>query len=171
MNWYTLFYLFSILEKLTLGFQWGAGLCTVAFVIFTILYYVFRYDLNNYDENGGTWKAARKTLDMIKWPRITVLTLGIVFWIAIIFTPNRKDMIIIIAGGAVGQFVTTDSSAKQLPADITRFLRGEILKATSELTDEAKQSIGIDTELEKIKKMSREELEKMLIEKSKTPVK
>jgi hypothetical protein len=76
-------------------------------------------------------------------------------------------MIIIIAGGAVGQFVTTDSSARELPADITRFLRGEILKATSELTDEARQSVGIDTEAEKIKKMSREELEKLLLENKK----
>jgi hypothetical protein len=35
------------------------------------------------------------------------------------------------------------------------------------LTDEARQSVGIDTEAEKIKKMSREELEKLLLENKK----
>jgi hypothetical protein len=167
MNWYTLFYLFSILEKLTIAFQWGAGLCTAGYVIFLILHYFNKAEVNNYSENTDAHKVGLKWINTFKWPRISCFVLGIIFWLLIVFTPNRKDMIIIIAGGAVGQFVTTDSSARQLPADITRFLRGEILKATSELTDEARQSVGIDTEAEKIKKMSREELEKLLLENKK----
>jgi hypothetical protein len=167
MNWYTLFYLFSILEKLTIAFAWGAGLCTFFFVVFVILHYVNKAEVNYHNEDTHTYKNALKWINTFKWPRISCFVLGIIFWVLIIFTPNRKDMIIIIAGGAVGQFVTTDSSARELPADITRFLRGEILKATSELTDEARQSVGIDTEAEKIKKMSREELEKLLLENKK----
>jgi hypothetical protein len=165
MNWYTLFYLFSILEKFTIAIGWGAGLTTAGYIVFTIIHFIQKYEVNTSDETYNSHKVAVKTLTTIKFPRITCLVLAIFFWLSLVFVPNRKDMIIIIAGGAVGQFVTSDSSARQLPADITRFLRGEILKATSELTDEAKQSIGIDTEVEKIKNASKEELEKMLLEK------
>ena len=159
MNWYTLFYLFSILDKLSNAFMTGAVLCTIAFVVLTITWFVNKDRLTNHNRTDGEhW------LNVIRWPLRTSIVLGILFWLLIIFTPTRKDMIIIIAGGAVGEFVTSDSSAQKLPADITRFLRGEILKATAELSDEAKQSIGIDVEAEKIKKLSREELEKLVNE-------
>lgn len=160
MSWYTLFYLFTILDKLSIAFAWGAGLCTAGFIIMSIVYFV------NKDRLGSSYKneEGKHWLGVIKWPLRTAITLGIIFWLLIILTPTRKDMIIIIAGGAVGEFVTSDSSAQKLPADITRFLRGEILKATAELSDEAKQSIGIETEADKIKKLSKEELEKLVLE-------
>ncbi|NJO64042.1 MAG: hypothetical protein HC836_39450 [Richelia sp. RM2_1_2] len=165
MNWYTLFYLFSILDKLTLAFQWGAGLCTAGFVVLTICHYVNRFDVNSYEEKANAHQVGLRWIKTLKIPRISMLVLAILFWLLIIFVPARRDMIIIIAGGAVGEFIMHDDNAKELPADITRFLRGEILKATAELTDEAKQSIGIDVEAEKIKKLSREELEKLFLEK------
>jgi hypothetical protein len=157
MSWYTLFYLFSILDKLSAAFMTGAVLSTIAFVVLTITWFVNKDRLTNHNkEDGEHW------LKVIRWPLRTVIFLGIIFWLLVILVPTRKDMIIIIAGGAVGEFVTSDSSAQKLPADITRFLRAEILKATAELSDEAKASIGIDVEAEKIKKLSREELEKLV---------
>jgi hypothetical protein len=166
MNWYTMFYLFSILEKLQFAFAWGAGLMTAGFVVLTIAHLINKETVNS--DNYGSSTAA-KWIATLKWPRISCLVLCIMFWLLLVFIPNRKDMILIIAGGAVGEFVTNDENAKELPADITRFLRGEILKATAELSDEAKASIGIKSEVEnvaeKIKDMSRQDLEKLLLEK------
>lgn len=159
MSWYTLFYLFTVLDKLANAFMTGAVICTIGFVILSIVYFVNKDRLTGHNRSDGEhW------LKVIKWPHRTSIILGIIFWLLIILTPTRKDMIIIIAGGAVGEFVTSDSSAQKLPADITRFLRGEILKATAELSDEAKQSIGIETEADRIKKLSKEELEKLVLE-------
>ena len=159
MNWYTLFYLFSILDKLSSAFMIGAVLSTITFVVLTIIWFVNKDRLTNHNkEEGEHW------LKVIRWPLRTSILLGILFWLFVIFVPTRKDMLIIIAGGAVGEFVTSDSSAQKLPADITRFLRGEILKATAELSNEAKQSIGIETEADRIKKLSKEELEKLVLE-------
>lgn len=161
MNWYTLFYLFTVLDKLANAFMTGAIICTIGFVILSIVYFINKDRLTSHTNKqveGQHW------LNVIKWPHRTSIILGIFFWLLIVLTPTRKDMIIIIAGGAVGEFVTKDSSAQKLPADITRFLRGEILKATAELSDEAKQSIGIETEADRIKKLSKEELEKLVLE-------
>lgn len=166
MNWYTIFYLFSILDKLSTALGWIAGLSTLGFIIFTVVYFINkqRLSMSRYEDDGKHW------LNVIKWPYRTTIIFLILSWVSIIFVPTRRDMLIIIAGGAVGEFITTDSSARQLPADITRFLRGEILSATAELGDEAKASLGIKTEaekqVEKIKSMSREELEKLLLEKT-----
>ena len=159
MSWYTLFYLFTVLDKLAIAFQWGAGIFTIATIFLTIVYFINKDRLTNHNKTDGLhW------LSVIKWPHRLSIFFCIIFWLLIVFTPTRKDMIIIIAGGAVGEFVTKDSSAQKLPADITRFLRGEILKATAELSDEAKQSIGIETEADRIKKLSKEELEKLVLE-------
>lgn len=160
MNWYTIFYLFTILDKLSAAFITGGVISTIGFVAFSIVYFVNKDRLTQslYKADGEHW------LNVIKWPYRTSIFLSIFFWTLIIVTPTRKDMIIIIAGGAVGEFVTKDSASQKLPADITRFLRGEILKATAELSDAAKQSIGIETEAERIKNMSKKELEDLVLE-------
>lgn len=160
MSWYKLFYLFTILDRLSTTFNIIMMLSTFGFVMFTIIYFSNKNRLTNiyYCEAGKHW------LNVIKWPYRTTICLLIVSWSLIILTPTRKDMIIIIAGGAVGEFIIGDSSAQKLPADITRFLRGEILKATAELNDEAKHSIGVESEADRIKNLSKEELEKLVLE-------
>lgn len=162
MNWYTLFYLFSILDKLTNTFVWMAAISTLSIIVLTIVYL---YNQDRIGSGGYNADEGKHWLNVIKWPLRLSYIIGIIFWILVILVPTRKDMILIIAGGAVGEFITTDSSSQKLPADITRFLRGEILKATAELSDEAKASIGLQTEADKIKKLSREELEKLVLEK------
>ncbi len=55
-----------------------------------------------------------------------------------------------------------DSSAKQLPADITRFLHLSLQKEVSELGEEAKKELGLQSPkeklIEKVKTMTKEEL-------------
>jgi len=167
MNWYGLFYLFSIVDKLTNGIIALAVICSIFYALFTILYFYHRTTANEYKGNKDSNRRtnAENWLKNIKWPRRIVLTLMVIGYLLVIFVPSRKDMIIIIAGGAVGEFVMNDKNAKQLPADITRFLRGEILKATADLTDEAKASIGIKSKADSLKELSKEQLIKMLTDK------
>lgn len=169
MSWYLLFYLFSILEKLQYLFIWGAIIGTVGYIAFSIVHFMQKYQMidNQHQPDGVSFKESEKWVKSARAPRITFFVISLLSFMLIVFTPNRKDLILIIAGGAVGEFVMNDDNAKKLPADITRFLRGEILKATAELTDEAKASIGIKTKLDTLKSMSKEQLIEMLNEKDK----
>jgi heme/copper-type cytochrome/quinol oxidase subunit 2 len=152
MNWYRLFYLFSIAENLRTFLVVIVTIFTIVTVISAISYF-----WNHEEDESDSQAMARK---WVWWS--TPFT--ILFWIFFIFMPTKKDLVIIIAGGAVGEFIAKDSNAQQLPADITRFLRGEILKATADMSNEAKEAVGIENEAEKLKKLSRDELEKMLLE-------
>ena len=72
----------------------------------------------------------------------------------------------IVAGGAVGNFITTDTSAKSIPSDITKFLHLSLNKEIEDLQKEVKTDIrkelGVQTEkdkfIDKVEKLSKEEL-------------
>lgn len=166
MNWYLIFYLFSIVENLGTFFGWMCVLTTIIFAVSLLIFIGYKFSANTKTTYGGEITSRDETDEdkenlriMRKWLWYST-PLFVFFWLAYIATPSKKDVLLIIAGGAVGEFVTTDANAKALPADITKFLRAEILKATAELGTDFE-----DPNLEKIRNMSREELEKLAIEK------
>lgn len=148
MNWYLLFYLFSIVERLSTACVIMTILCVGGIILtFTLIetYYV--------DEKDEVNNARLR-----RW-RPWLVSTGFLFLSFSIVIPTKKDLLLIIAGGAVGNFVTSDSSAKALPADLTRFLRGQILKASADL----KEDVLLDGERSKLKQMSQDELVNLLM--------
>lgn len=145
MSWYTIFYLFSLADKIS---QTMFVISIIASIIGGIAFFVYLIGL--IDSND--YKIARKFF----WIMFPVMFISWTIWAAV---PDRKDMLIIIAGGAVGEFVTNDENAKALPSDITAFLRKEILEATLEEGNSAlRDAITGQTELDKLKAKSKEEL-------------
>ena len=71
-----------------------------------------------------------------------------------------------MAGGAVGNFITTDTSSRAIPADITKFLHLSLNKEIEDLSKEVKSDIkkelGIQTPkdklLDKVEKLTKDEL-------------
>jgi di/tricarboxylate transporter len=96
-----------------------------------------------------------------KW-MLRTLILAPMLWMLWAFIPNRQDLLLIIAGGAVGNFVTTDENAKEIPADITKFLRKEILEATVNSDDYIKETLGIKATKDTLISKSKEELIELL---------
>lgn len=126
------------------------------------MFIIYKCDANS---NGKeeTDENKRDLAIQRKWVMFSTIFF-VMFWMLYIMTPTKKDMLLIIAGGSVGEFVANDSSAKKLPADITRFLHAEIVKATAEIGDDKKENKSvIAPEVDRIKKMSKEELERILI--------
>lgn len=157
MNWYIIFYLFSLADKISafsLVISWITGIIGAIVVISYIFNMVDGSDWD--DSDYKTWRT---------WAWISVAPF--LFFITLyIFIPSREDMLIIIAGGTVGEYVESDENLQEIPHDVTRFLRKEILQATMEEGNEAlKEAIGIESEKDKLMKKSKEELVKMLEEK------
>jgi len=151
MNWYKIFYLFSLADKISTTMLILSIIFSAVCLIGILAYAIGRSDRMTHDQLPISWGMFKRT-----W----IPTL--VCWFIWTFIPNRQDMTLIVAGGAVGQFIMNDDNAKALPADITRFLRAEILEATVNMSDDIKSSLNIKNRRDSLMEMSKDELIKML---------
>lgn len=56
----------------------------------------------------------------------------ILFWSLYVFTPSKKDSLLIVAGGGTLNFLTTDSTAKQIPHELSNFVVTELKNMAKE---------------------------------------
>jgi hypothetical protein len=86
----------------------------------------------------------------------------VLFWALYVFTPNKKDALLIVAGGQIANFMTSDSTARQIPHEALTFVVTELKSMASE----AKVDLGIndtkEKKIEEAKKLSTEEFIKKL---------
>lgn len=159
MNWYQLFYLMTTADRLQQFFDVLSDIATTFAIIGIIglIIAIIGYSsstASDYNEQPSSdtksWLTFRRTC--IWWLTVTV-PIAILAWFLYIATPSKKDALLIVAGGAVGSFITSDSSASKLPSDITNFLRAKIIAETKELNLE-----GILPEKDTLKDLSKEQL-------------
>ena len=75
-----------------------------------------------------------------------------------IFTPNKRDALLIVAGGTTLNFLANDKNAKQIPHELSGFLLTEIKNLAKDAEVDLNIADQKDKILEKAKKMSVEEL-------------
>ena len=146
MNWYKLFYWLTVADNAKVMFIVFTVLFTLISVVSTVLYFI----------NGGTGdddeqKMARKWM----WWSYPFM---ILFWSLFIFTPDRKDALLIIAGGGTMEFLTTDSTAKQIPHELSNFVITELRNMGAEAQIELGVKSQKDKILDEAKQMTSEQL-------------
>lgn len=135
MFWYKLFYWITVAERVQNFIIAMCVLLGIATAISGIVYWVYKVSSVSSSYNQEDNKIyARWARNVFRW----VLPIEMVFLLLYIAVPSKSDTVLILAGGAVGQFVTSDSSSKKLPSDITSFLHEKI----GELTREAKNDVA-----------------------------
>lgn len=160
INWYKIFYWMTVADNATTLFCWMAALGTIFFVIMSII--------RGATSSDDYWSSADNLKGRRWYHRFwyTSLVIGLLGWSLYVLTPSKKDMIVIIAGGSIGNFVTTDSSAKAIPAELTKYVRNYLKKETSDMDIETKKELGLatpkETLIDKIKDPSKEEIIKRL---------
>jgi hypothetical protein len=156
VNWYSIFYWLSVADNAKAFFITLMVLFSIGCVI-SSLCFAFGREEDCTCPKGGMAERAKKWM----W---YCYPFAIFFWSLFIFTPSKTDTLLIIAGGATGNFLTTDSSSKKIPSDITKFLHMELIKKTESLSDETRTELGLkpktakDIFLEKAKDFSKEQL-------------
>lgn len=131
MNWYSLFYWISVADGVKGFFNATSNAFTFFTILLLIIYVISRGFLiaaqNSKDENDKNivpsiqvWVNGSKPL------LITSLIICLVTWSLYVFIPSKKDCLIIIAGGAVGNFITRDSTTKAIPHDVMVLLSSKI---------------------------------------------
>ena len=144
MDYYSLFYWLTVANNAKTMFIVFISIFTFISFIATVAYF-----LNSEDDAGQ--KMSRKWM----WWSYPFM---IFFWALFVFTPSKKDSLLIVAGGGAMEFLTTDSSAKKIPHEMSTFVLTEL----KNMAKDAKVELGIlsqkDKILEEAKNMTPNEL-------------
>ena len=168
MNWYWLMYAFVVLERFQSLLIALSIISGVLFIITTIFKLPRTWGDNMSTEPVSYIGAVRK------WWWVSFVG----FWFFVcsaIFVPTKKDVAIIILGGAIGEFVQNDDNVKKLPADLFMLLRKELLEEVADLPDEFKRGVeeklgvSLESEEDKLRKLSKEQLMELYLKENEKP--
>lgn len=161
MNFYNLFYWISVADGVKKFFDTASDVFTTLAIITFVVYVIASVGVSactthseendKIDENVRSWKKLRLYIAQCMYPFIA---LAILLWAGYVFTPSKKDALIIVAGGAVGNFITRDTAARALPSEVMNLLRSKIRQEINEAS-----LVGtVDT----LKSKTKEELEQII---------
>lgn len=129
MNWYSIFYWLTVANNAK-GFFWTFAIILTLCLVISVIAAAAGYDVPS--EKEKRYKDVARS--WAKW----LIPFVMLVWAGIVFTPDRKDVILIIAGGSTANFLTSDSNAKAIPSEVMIFLQNEIRA----LAEEAKVEIS-----------------------------
>jgi hypothetical protein len=155
MNYTKLFYWLTVADNAKTMFIVFVVIFTLIAIISTLW---FLFDRSGEDLRCKDNKGAERAKKWMWWS----YPFMILFWSLYVFTPNKKDALLIVAGGQTMEFLTTDSTAKQIPHEVLNFVSTELRS----MAKDAEVDLGIsnqkDRMLEEAKKMTTDQLlEKM----------
>lgn len=180
MNWYSVFYWLTVADGVKNFFDtasniftWFAVLSFIGLVFVTIAKAVSISE--NKLKNEEAEKVDPDTRSLVKARIYTrnffyvMLALSIVTWFGWVATPTKKDCVMIIAGGGIATFLTSDTNARKIPAELTKLSVVAIQTWQDQIKDmsnDEKKAIGILTPeekkkedlLSKVGKMTKEEI-------------
>jgi predicted PurR-regulated permease PerM len=155
INFYRVFYWITVADGVKKAFDAFSNLFTTFAVIGLIIYVVNRiYRVTDECNNPKVTDQWGKHFSRFFYIN---LILCVITWFGFMLTPSKTDALTIVAGGAVGNFITSDSSAKQIPSELTNLLR---LKIKDEI-EQMKSPIITDT----LESKSKDELIEMIKQK------
>jgi hypothetical protein len=149
MNYTKLFYWLTVADNAKMMFITFIIIFT-AISAFATIAYIF---------NGEEPDSQRMSRKWMWWS----YPFMILFWSLFIFTPDRKDALLIIAGGQTMNFLTTDSTAKQIPHELSSFVVSEL----KNMAKEAQVDLGIQNQKEKILEQAKTMTAMEIVEKMK----
>jgi hypothetical protein len=148
MNWYSIFYWLTVADNAKDFFR-------VFAIIFTFIAVLATFSFINASKTEE--KKDSKKWVMWSYP------FAVLFWAGIIFTPSKKDSLLIVAGGGTLQYLTSDSSAKQIPHEMTSF----ILTQLQSMSQDVKIQVDTKNQKEKILKQAKDMTAEELLDKIK----
>ena len=142
-NYQYLFYWMTVADNARAFFIVCVFIFTLIAVIATICNFIFAADgwdsSNTKDDNLKGQAIARS------WIRYSV-PFAVLFWSLLIFTPSKRDALLIVAGGGVLNYLSSDSTAKTIPKELLTFAKTEI----ENLGESAKVDLDIKSQKDKI---------------------
>lgn len=138
MNYTKLFYWLAVADNAKVFFMVFAIIFSIVCAISTVWFVIDR----DSDLECPSGKGAERAKKWMWWG----YPFAVLFWGMWIFTPSKKDALLIVAGGQTMNFLTTDSTAKQIPYELSSFVVSEL----KNMAKEAQVDLGIQNQKEKI---------------------
>jgi hypothetical protein len=154
MNYTSLFYWLVVADNARAMFKVCIWIFMIIAVFATICYFV---NSRTEYQNGQTEDDRENQAMSRKWMWWSY-PFCLLFWGLFIFTPSKKDALLIVAGGQTLNFLANDKSAKQIPAELSNFVLTEIKNLAKEAEVDLNISSQKDKMLEKAKTMTAEQL-------------
>lgn len=152
MDYTKLFYWLVVADNAISFFNAFKWLFTIIATMATLVY-IFTLD-------GHEGEAKRYVAKWIWWS----YPFMILFWALFIFTPSKKDALLIVAGGSTLNFLTTDSTAKRIPHELTSFVVTEL----KNMAKDAEVDLGVLSQKDKIIEEAKNMTANELMDKMKT---
>ncbi len=152
MNWYTIFYWITVADGVKSFFDTTSNIFTfLAVILFIIMLearlgrFVQIADSNSSSEEDDKKDPNIRAWELTKKLFYPMLAISLITWLGYMMTPTKKDCLFIVAGGSVGNFIQSDTSAAALPSDIASFLHLSLKQEIAELATEDQKALGVDT--------------------------
>ena len=160
-NWHSVFYWLTVADGVKSFFDVVSNIFTWLAVIGLIAYVItigVSLSDDGRDHEGNITPEMKRIRKMFGWIFWGFTVLSLVSWFGYVAVPTKKDAVMILVGGSVVEFMTTDSVARQIPSELLILAKNEIQSAA----EEAKVDLGIysqkDKILQEVKNMSTTEL-------------
>lgn len=160
MDYQKLFYWFTVADNAKVFFLTFITIFTTIASISTIGYFINSYSHSaggQTDEDKESQRVSRKWM-FWSYPFM------VMFWALYVFTPNKRDALLIIGGGGTLNYLTQDSTAKQIPHEFLTFVKTEL----QNMAKDAKVELGIQSQKDKILEQAKTMSAQELINKMKT---
>lgn len=125
MDYTSLFYWLVVADNAKTLFIAGIVVFTIIAIAASIAFIVSSRAANYYGNDIENGKQDRDIKSSRRWCFWSFPFL-ILFWALYVFTPSKKDSLLIVAGGGALNYLTTDSTAKQIPHELTNFVVTEL---------------------------------------------
>lgn len=181
MNYEEVFYWIAVADSVKRMFDIFSNIFTVMAVISGIVYIIItgvkiincpvtiKYDRDSTgaimkDENGRQmcntieeplFKTSRKITSFLFY---FSLIFCFITWLGFVFTPTKRDAILIVAGGTTLNYLTQDSTAKAIPSEILTYLTAEIKSAAEQAKVELQDAKIRSTYKDELLNLSKDEL-------------
>lgn len=152
MDYTKLFYWLVIADNAKVLFGWGIFIFMVVSIISTIALIVSA--TGKYSEKDEQMRDIRTSRKWMFWS----YPICFLWWSLYIFTPDKKDSLLIVAGGGTLNYLTTDSTAQQIPKELSNFVVTQLKTMAKENEVDLNIKDQKNKILEEAKKMSTEEV-------------
>lgn len=155
MNYSKLFYWLTVADNAR-GFFLTFTIIFTIIAIISTLCFLFGRDGNDLEcPKDGLAERAKKWM----WYGYPFM---ILFWSLFIFTPSKRDALLIVAGGETLNYLTTDSTARQIPKELSSFVVSELKNMASEAKVELESNSQKSKILDEAKLMTTEDIIKKM---------
>lgn len=174
MNWYNIFYWVTRADSVKSFFDVTSNIFTWISVILFITVVIMSAFVKSIisDNNLKTEEEEKTDPDYRGWVTMrryfatlfyVNLVLCLITWAGYVFTPTKKETLLIIAGGGTMQFLTTDSAAKQIPHELSTFVVTEL----KSMAKDAQVDLGIASQKDKVLEEAKNMTSEQILEKIK----